>query len=321
MRVLQLLSDGLFHSGEALGVELGVSRTAIWKQISRWRKKGLNIDVVHGKGYRWRSPLEWWSAEKLLQHMQPETRRIVTDLQILQVTDSTNTVIYEQLRKNGRSGSVCLAEEQTTGRGRRGREWVSSLGSGLTGSIGWCFDQGVAALEGLSLAIGLSVVRALKRYGLEEAGLKWPNDIMLGSAKLGGILIELQVDGDGRCLVVVGIGLNIAVPGELDAQLNRPVTDVSRAIGSKVIERNRLGAYVIEEALLMLKNYRPGSFAELHEEWCRYDVLAGQSVEIEGGQETIRGKALGVDIHGALLIDTPSGMQAISSGEVSLRGI
>jgi len=321
MRVLQLLSDGQFHSGETLGVILGISRTAVWKQVARWREKGLNIDVVHGRGYRWRSPVEWWSAEILRQHMQPEAVRLISDLQTLLITDSTNTVIYEQLRKEGRPGVVCLAEEQTQGRGRRGREWVAPLGSSFTGSIGWRFDQGVAALEGLSLAIGLAVIRALNRYGLKGAGLKWPNDIMVGDAKMGGILTELQVDGDGHCLVVVGIGLNIALPESLRARLGRPITDVAGSLGEKHLDRNRLGASVLDEALLMLAGYGPGRFAELREEWCRHDVLLGREVELVGGLELIRGVALGVDAHGALLIDTDAGRRAISSGEVSLRGI
>lgn len=321
MKVLHLLSDGLFHSGETLGAEMGISRTAVWKQVSRWRKKGMNIDVVRGRGYRWRTPVEWWTVEQLHQYMQPETRQLIADLQILQKTDSTNSVIYERLRAEGRSGVVCLAEEQTQGRGRRGREWVASLGAGFTGSIGWCFDQGVSALEGLSLAIGLSVIRALKRYGFEGAGLKWPNDIMQGEAKLGGILTELQLDGDGRCLVVVGIGLNISVPEVLERVLGRPVADISSGVGCKRLERNKLGAYVLEEALLMLASYRPGRFAELREEWCQYDVLAGRSVEIEGGGDAVRGVAHGVDSHGALQIDTDEGRQTVSSGEVTLRGI
>lgn len=321
MRLLQLLSDGQFHSGETLGVDLGVSRSAVWKQVARWREKGLHIDVVHGRGYRWRTPVEWWSAATLRQHMQPDAVRLITDLQVLQLTDSTNTVIYEQLRKEGRRGVVCLAEEQTQGRGRRGREWVAPLGSSFTGSIGWRFDQGVAALEGLSLAIGLAVVRALNRYGLCAVGLKWPNDIMVGDAKMGGILTELQVDGDGHCLVVVGIGLNIAMPKSVSATLGRPVADVACSLGEKRLERNRLGAYVLDESLLMLAGYGPGRFAELREEWCRHDSLFGRAVELVGGPEPVCGTARGVDIHGALLIDTDAGRQVVSSGEVSLRGI
>lgn len=321
MQLLQLLSDGQFHSGERLGATLGVSRTAVWKQVSRWREKGLDIDVVRGRGYRWRSPIEWWSAAALRQHMRPEALRLITDLQTVRITDSTNTVIYERLHKEGRPGVICMAEEQVRGKGRRGREWVSSLGSSFTGSIGWRFDQGVAALEGLSLAIGLAVIRALTRYGMPGAGLKWPNDIMSGEAKMGGILTELQVDGDGHCLVVVGIGLNLALPESIKMQLGRPITDVASGLGVRHLERNRLGAYVLDEALLMLAAYGPGRFAELREEWCRHDVLLGREVELVGGPVPIRGVAQGVDAHGALLIDTGAGRQAISSGEVSLRGI
>lgn len=319
MQILRLMSDGRFHSGESLGRELGISRTAIWKQLKQWQQKGLLIDVVPGKGYRWRNPVEWWSENELRSHMSPAAASLLYSLQIEQSVTSTNTVVLDRLLRERRSGVVCLAEEQTEGRGRRGRQWLAPLGGGFYGSIGWFFDAGVAALEGLSLAVGLAVARALNRYGVEGVGLKWPNDIMHDDAKMGGILIEMHLDSDGGCFVVVGMGVNFAVTAEVQSEVGRKVTDVQRHLAVPRLERNRLGGAILDEVLLMLSGYGQGSFALLRDEWCRLDVLRDREVELQGVADAMTGVARGVNASGALLLDTREGQRNISSGEVSLK--
>lgn len=316
MQLLQLLSDGAFHSGAALGQELGVSRTAVWKQIRRWQQKGQCFDVVPGRGYRWRNPVEWWSESALQSLMSPVAREAVTFLQVDASVTSTNSLALECVTRTQQSGCIFISEEQTAGRGRRGREWLGALGSGLYASLTWVFEDGVSALEGLSLAVGLVVAKALQRYGVAGVGLKWPNDVMIGDAKLGGILIEMQVDGEGRCLVVVGIGINLCPHAALQ-RLPRDVATVQDWLQGRPLERNRLAAMVLGDTLELLGSYRQGRFAELRKQWCQLDVLAGQEVVLENG--LLAGLGRGVDDRGALLVEVQGEVKTISSGEVSLR--
>ena len=137
----------------------------------------------------------------------------------------------EALRRveaGGRSGLVCTAEQQTAGRGRRGREWISPFGRNLYVSTVWEFTQGAAALEGLSLAVGVAVAQALKGLGLPEVQLKWPNDIQHEGKKLGGVLLEMVGDASRQCQVVVGIGVNVAMPGAAANAIDQAWTDISR---------------------------------------------------------------------------------------------
>lgn len=316
MRLLKLMSDGGFHSGESLGKELGISRAAVCKQIHKWELRGQSFDIVPGRGYRWRAPIEWWSEAALLAVMPPSTRSIVSRLHIDETAGSTNTLAMEFLAREQRPGAVFIAEEQTAGRGRRGRQWLAPLGMGFYASLTWVFDDGVSALQGLSLAVGLAVASALARYGVKGVGLKWPNDIMVGDAKLGGVLIEMQMDGDGRCLVVIGVGLNLAACPLLWG-LQREVAVVEDSLDGQLLERNRIGGMVLGDILALLADYGPGSFAALRSKWCELDVLQGRHVVVEGGG--VSGIGRGVDAQGALQIDVGGEIRTVNSGEVSLR--
>lgn len=318
MQILELLSDGNIHSGERLGEALGISRAAVWKQIDGLRKRGLQVEVVPGKGYRLPLTIEAWNRDKLLEGIAPALCRLLGHVAIEGVITSTNDIVASLLRELPNGAVVCLAEEQTAGRGRRGRAWFSPWGRSFYGTLGWVFQEGISALEGLSLAMGVAVVRALRRYGVQAAGLKWPNDIVVGEAKLGGILIEVQAEAGGPCQAIIGLGLNLSLPPEAALLLGRAVTDVSSLTGRRV-ERNRLGALIIEEMLRLLQDYAQRRFASVRDEWQALDVLYGQSVVVTGLAQEIAGVARGVDGHGSLLVETPEGVRLVQAGEVSLR--
>lgn len=317
MQLLRLLADGELHSGEELGAQLGVSRTAVWKQLAGWRKRGLAIDVVPGKGYRLLAPLEWWEKEKLLAGLSVPARNSVRELIIEERIGSTNDVVLESMRSSKSSGIVCLAEEQSAGRGRRGREWLSPFGVNFYGSIGWVFRE-ISVVEGLSLAVGVAVVRALERYGMPNAQLKWPNDIVLGEAKLGGVLIELQAESEGPCLVVIGLGLNLRLPDGASEVLGRSVTDVCSHTDAP-LRRNELGSLLLDELLLLLRGYPDGGFADVRDAWLSRDALSNMSVVVTGLDKELSGIARGVDPHGALRVETSRGLVVLHGGEVSLR--
>lgn len=318
MSLIDLLSDGEVHSGEQLGRELGISRAAVWKQIEALRRKGLAVEVVAGRGYRLGHALEPWSDDLLRTHMSEEAAALMGALEIRRTTGSTNDDAAARLRLGSGAAVVCLAEEQTAGRGRRGREWFSPWGRSFYGSIGWVFAEGLPALEGLSLAVGAALVRALRRYGIEGVSLKWPNDLEVDGAKLGGILIEVQAEAGGLCQAIIGIGLNLSLPADASGRLGRRVTDVATLAG-RGVERNRLGALLIEEVLLLLRDYPRLRFAGIRDEWLQLDAMRDLPVEVTGLQHVIVGIGRGVDERGALLVETDAGLVAVQAGEVSLR--
>lgn len=318
MQILQLLSDGNIHSGERLGEALGISRAAVWKQIAALRKKGLEVEVVPGKGYRLHQMVEAWSRDRLLAGIDPALRSLLAIIVTEGVTTSTNDVVSTLMRGHPQGAVVCIAEEQTAGRGRRGREWFSPWGRNFYGTFGWIFPEGIAALEGLSLAIGVAVIRALRRYGVTDAGLKWPNDLVAGEAKLGGILIEVQAEAGGPCQAIIGLGLNLSLPSGAANLLGREVTDVASLAGGRV-ERNLLGSLIIEEVLRLLSDYPKCRFASVRDEWMALDVLRDAPVVVSGLAEGLEGIARGVDEQGALLVEAGEGVVRVQAGEVSLR--
>lgn len=317
MQLLKLLADGDLHSGEELGAQLGVSRTAVWKRLASWRKRGLAIDVIPGKGYRLPAPLECWQKERLLQGISVSARSLIHELVIEESVGSTNDVVLARLRCDKAAGVICLTEEQTAGRGRRGREWLSPFGVNFYGSVGWIFSE-ISVIEGLSLAVGVAVVHALRRYGMGNAQLKWPNDIVVGDAKLGGVLIELQAEADGPCHVVIGLGLNLRLPEGTSVALGRRVTDVCSET-QQPLRRNELGSLLLDELLLLLRDYPLHGFFGIRDEWQGYDALRDMNVVVTGIDKELSGIARGVDAHGALKIETSQGVVELHGGEVSLR--
>ena len=316
--VLDLLADGAVHSGQELAGHLGVSRTAVWKQIGRWQERGLVIEVLPGRGYRWQAPLEWWNEAVLRQSLSEASNALLQVLHIARELPSTNDTVADLRRTGLPSPQAVLAESQTAGRGRRGRQWESPLGACFCGSIGWTFTGGFSVLEGLSLAVGVAVVNALRRYGMSGVGLKWPNDIMVGDAKLGGVLIELQAEANGLCHVVIGIGLNLSLPPGLAERVGREVTDVQSCTGAP-LARNRLGGMLLDEILQLLADYEAKGFAGWQAQWGELDVMRGQQVEVSGLEQPVIGIAAGVDARGALLVESAGGLVAVAAGEVSLR--
>lgn len=314
-----LLADGQFRGGDELGEALGVSRAAVWKQIQKLQDSGLDIQSVRGKGYRLAYPMEWLNAEQICSQMDERPRLLLTDLDIRALATSTNDVAMSRAAEGVGSGYVCLAEQQTSGRGRRGRPWVSPFGSNLYLSIVWEFHQGAAQLEGLSLATGVAVAKALKWLGVPSVGLKWPNDLLVGGAKLSGILLEMTGDPAGRCQVVLGVGVNHRLPFSVAQTIDQSwarLEDFRPGIG-----RNLLASVVLSELLKMLDVFSQRGFAAFQNEWQELDVYADQEVVIKTGAADIVGVARGVDRTGGLKLESSGSIQVIKGGEMSLRPV
>jgi BirA family biotin operon repressor/biotin-[acetyl-CoA-carboxylase] ligase len=316
--VLFLLQDGACHSGEELGIKLGVSRAAIWKQLRGLKARGVEIEAVPGRGYRLVKGLDPWRRDLLLDGIGEGLTANISELILEGRVTSTNDIVQARMSGLHQGVVVCLADEQTHGRGRRGRDWYSPVNSSFYGSFGFRFEGGVSSIAGLSLAAGLVVARALDAFGVHGVRIKWPNDLVIGDAKLGGILVELHAEANGPCSVVVGIGVNLSLPEGATKRIGRDVVDVA-SLRSGPMERNLLGGLIVGQVVALLSDYARKGFAAYKDEWQKYDALMGCEVEVLGVERRTSGIACGVDSSGILQIETAGGLFAVNSGEVSVR--
>lgn len=320
-KVISLLADGQFHSGTELAQALGVSRSAIWKHLQGLEDLGLYHTAVTGKGYRLEKPLEFLAIPEITARLNLTARSVLAELEIHDQIDSTNRYLAERAAlRNAASGSVCLAEQQTAGKGRRGRHWVSPFGSNIYLSLLWRFQQGYAGTAGLSLAMGVAVIRALRELGVASVGLKWPNDIYSHGKKLGGILIEVSGEAEGPCHAVIGLGLNVYLPERQATSITQAWTDLSRLAGGAFPGRNRLAAGLLNHLLDVLLEFEAKGIAGFVDEWRAYDCLNGQQARLFIGGQQLDGRVSGIDDNGLLLLElADGGIQAFASGEVSFH--
>jgi BirA family biotin operon repressor/biotin-[acetyl-CoA-carboxylase] ligase len=321
--LLAVLADGCFHSGQELGEILGVSRAAVWKQLQKLEPLGIRLQSVKGKGYCLEGGLELLSASSIVAGLDPLARQLLAQLDIHPVIDSTNAQALRDGLTCG-SGYTCLAEFQTAGRGRRGRTWVSPFGKNIYLSLLWTFDGGAAELEGLSLAIGVTIAEVLQRLGVSDIQLKWPNDVLWRKRKLAGILLEMTGDPAGVCQVVVGIGVNVAMPAEAADSIDQPWVDMRSILNelnlpAESLGRNQLVAALLSELLPLLSRYQLDRFASYRMRWETLNAYAGKTVEVRMANSEVVGELLGVNEAGALRLQTAAGEQLFYGGEISLR--
>jgi BirA family biotin operon repressor/biotin-[acetyl-CoA-carboxylase] ligase len=318
--LLPLLASGEYRSGQDLAAALGVSRTAVWKQLNNLAELGLEIESVKGRGYRIPGGIDLLDATGLREQLRPGAAGLLSQLELLETVDSTNAQALRQIALGAGAGYVCSAEQQSAGRGRRGRSWVSPFARNLYVSLVWQYHQGAGALEGLSLAVGVGVARALASCGLPPVQLKWPNDVMAGGAKLGGVLLEMTGDAAGVCQVVVGVGLNVAMPAAAAGAIDQAWTDINTLSGGEHPGRSALLAALLNELLPLLAAFEQGGFAPWRDAWQALDAFAGRPVVLHTGGAQLAGTARGVDARGALQLETAAGgVQAVFGGEISLR--
>lgn len=317
-RLIQLMADGAFYSGESLGRQLGISRAAVWKQVRSLAELGLDVHAVRGRGYRLSSALELLDQEVIQQALVTEYASCLDSCEVMQSLDSTSDHLKRRFVpvQPGRA-HACLAEWQTAGRGRRGRQWVSPYGSNLYLSLAWGFAAAPGGFTGLSLAAGVAVVRALRQIGVQGTGLKWPNDILFRGGKLAGILVDLAGETSGPCSVIVGVGINMKMPANVTGTISQPWSDLSEFQGRA--SRNLLAATLLNEMVRMLREFSQQGLAGFLDEWRRHDVIAGQTVSLQTGQGTVLGKVCGIDEQGGLQVSSRGSIKSYHSGEISVR--
>lgn len=317
-QIIDILKDGNFHSGGSLGEQLGVSRTAIWKQLQKLEDMGLPVESVKGTGYRIANGLELLAKTSIVKHLCNAKAQIPRRIEILKSVDSTNKYLHEQTDADY-SKAVVFAERQTSGRGRRGKAWVSPFAANIYMSILWDFEQGAQALEGLSLGVGVAVRRALVELGIGNVGLKWPNDIYIGDKKLGGILLEMIGDPAGQCSVIVGVGINVAMPSKNTVDIDQPWTDLNSE-SAMPVSRNKLAANLTDHIFQLLDSFEVIGFGHYRDEWQDADAFKGRQGTIQTPRDAISGTIVGVDNRGAVQLRLPNGeVQSFIGGELSLR--
>ncbi len=315
---LRLLADGAFHSGEALAERLGVSRASIWQALQGVEKYGVDLHSVRGKGYRLQQPIEWLQPEQVRQAMSADCAQRI-ELLLQDSIDSTNASLM-RMAQQARTGTVLAAEWQSAGRGRLGRQWQAALAGSLLFSLLWRFERGLGRLAGLSLAVGVALIRALHEAGVDDAGLKWPNDVIWRGGKLAGILLEVSGDALGPAQVVIGVGLNLQLSDALRTQVDQPVAALCPAL--RGVSRNTLFAGVLRHLLQVLDAFDADGFAAVREEWLQYHVLQGREVRLTAPDGSARlGRVAGVAEDGALLLMQAGGLLTVHAGEISLRGV
>ncbi|WP_025123275.1 MULTISPECIES: bifunctional biotin--[acetyl-CoA-carboxylase] ligase/biotin operon repressor BirA [unclassified Serratia (in: enterobacteria)] len=310
LKIISLLADGEFHSGEHLGESLGMSRAAINKHIQTIREWGLDVFTVPGKGYSLPAAINLLDVERILELL--EDKRVT----VLPVVDSTNQYLLDRLAELT-SGDACIAEYQQAGRGRRGRQWVSPFGANLYLSMFWRLEQGPAAAMGLSLVIGIVMAEVLQRLGADKVRVKWPNDLYLNDRKLAGILVELTGKTGDAAQLVLGAGINMAMRDSNASQIDQRWINLQEAGIS--IDRNELAAKLLNELRSSLRQFEIDGLVPFISRWRQLDNFIDRPVKLLIGEQQIFGIARGIDQQGALLLEQEGVIKPFIGGEISLR--
>ncbi|ACS87495.1 bifunctional biotin--[acetyl-CoA-carboxylase] ligase/biotin operon repressor BirA [Musicola paradisiaca] len=312
LKLISILSDGQFYSGEYLGGLMGMSRAAVNKHIQTIRDWGLDIFTVTGKGYSLPTPIELLDADRI------KSMTGSGNISVLPVIDSTNQYLLENLGTLT-SGDACVAEYQQAGRGRRGRQWFSPFGANLYLSLYWRLEQGPAAAVGVSLVIGIVIAEVLHSLGAEGVRVKWPNDLYLNDRKLAGILVEVNGRTGDVAHLIIGAGVNLRMREPNVAVVNQGWINLQEAGIS--IDRNTLAARMITELRAALAEYEQQGFSSFTSRWNSLDNFYNRQVKLIIGDREIIGISRGIDAQGALLLEQDGSISSYIGGEISLRGV
>ncbi|HHE6471553.1 TPA: bifunctional biotin--[acetyl-CoA-carboxylase] ligase/biotin operon repressor BirA [Providencia rettgeri] len=314
LQLIDILADAQVHSGEQLGEQLGMTRSAINKHIKTLRSWGLNIETIAGKGYKLPYQINLLSEEAIKKQIDG------VNIIVEPVIDSTNQYMLERIAEL-KSGDTCLAEYQSAGRGRRGRQWISPFGCNLYLSMYWKLEQGPAAAVGLSLVVGIVIAEVLNRISQEKVKVKWPNDLYMNDKKLAGILVELTGKTGDAAHIIIGVGINIGMNNN-NIESSKSITQEWSSLRDEVenIERNELSANIIKslrESLVIFENEGLKPFLE---RWFKLDNFLNRPVKLLIGNDVITGIERGVNDQGALLLQKDNGeIIPYIGGEISLR--
>ncbi len=314
VEICNILNDLNFHDGTSIGAKLNISRTAVWKWVTKLQSYGIEITKVKGKGYLLKEPLILLDSKKIETLLKSEHSIIDT----VESIDSTNN--YLNNHNKSAIPHICIAEHQTSGRGRFSREWYSPFGKNIYFSMQYSIKQDISQLGGLSLAVGTIVCKAIEKACKlpNRLMLKWPNDITYNGKKLAGVLIEIRAEVNGNCSVIIGIGINVNMPITNKVTFNQEWASIMQITGSPQ-DRNNICAILIDKLTLGIEQYLITGFKSYMPEWKKRDSLFGKMIQIQDGNEIFKGIATGVDLQGHLLINLETNIKkAFAAGEATL---
>ncbi|OON33538.1 biotin--[acetyl-CoA-carboxylase] synthetase [Izhakiella australiensis] len=310
LKLVTILADGEFHSGEHLGEQLGMSRAAINKHMQTLKGWGLDVFTLTGKGYSLSAPIQLLDEQSIAAQLNEG------GVSVIPVIGSTNQHLLDNMATL-RPGAACVAEYQQAGRGRRGRQWFSPFGANLYLSMYWRLDQGPAAAMGLSLVIGIVMAEVLQSLGANGVRVKWPNDLYLNDRKLAGILVELTGKTGDAAHVVLGAGINLSMRLADASVVNQGWINLQEA--GVDIDRNTLAAKLINQLRISLAEFERDGLAPFVKRWANLDNFLNRPVKLLIGEREVLGIARGIDDQGALLLDQNGVVKPWVGGEISLR--
>ncbi|RKF21402.1 bifunctional biotin--[acetyl-CoA-carboxylase] ligase/biotin operon repressor BirA [Alginatibacterium sediminis] len=311
-KLVRHLNQGQFVSGEALALELGISRTTIANYIHDLEQTGLEIFKVKGKGYRLATPLSLLEESRISAEIAPHP------LKLFHSIDSTNAWLMAN-KDACPPGQIVVAEHQSAGRGRRGRNWLTPYASQLCLSLLWQIDDGIEAAMGLSLVVGIACAQALRDQGYNDVGLKWPNDIYANGEKLGGILVEMVGQADGRLQLIIGVGINVQLPLSAYSQIDQKICDL-QSLKTETVDRNACLIAIVNQVHNQLSLFLAQGFSPFAKVWPEFDCFASLPVYLQfSNGKKKSGYAHGIDQQGNFLLNEAGQINAYLAGEVSLR--
>ncbi len=318
-KLIQILSDGKFHSGERLGAELSLSRSAIWKLIKQFAAWDLEVQSITNKGYCIAGGLSLLETTKILPFIKKVQQSQLQQIEIFDSLPSTNDYLLNLQPTHNRA---CFAEKQTQGKGRRGRTWVSPFANNIYLSLLWHFEKDPSELSGLSLAIAIATIETLHAFGVKKNfGIKWPNDVLCENHKLAGILIELSGEVNDICRAVIGIGLNVSMPrcAAADHTISQPWIDLEKLTNQK-IDRNKLAGMLLNDLVAAAAIFQKKGLSAFMPKWQQLDLTFNKHVTIIANTTEFKGIGRGINEHGHFLLEIKPGLiKSFASGEVSLR--
>ncbi len=316
--LLMLKENDDYISGEEISQCMGITRSAIWKYIKTLRSEGYVIDSVTNKGYKLTDSSGVINEYELTNGLQ--TRWLGKRLIYLQSVDSTNTEIKRLAQNGAEHGTVVVAEQQQTGKGRLGRVWSSPKGTGLWFSILLRPQIAPSQVAGITLAAGLGVCKAVRRYTGVNALIKWPNDIVIGRKKICGILTEMTAEADRIEYAVVGIGVNVNTK-EFPYEIQCKATSLAIETGCD-IKRKELFKEILADTEKYIDSYLTNLEADIIDEYTGLCVTLGRQVTITRGKTTLNGTAVAIGGEGDLVVKiNDSENISVNSGEVTVQGI
>ena len=292
----------------------------IYQRLQFLQKCGLEFKILDPQFCQLKFPLDLLDIDKIRASIPEQIASLISAIERHDILESTNSELLNSASENVHA-RICLAEYQSAGRGRHGRQWLAPYSSGLCLSFGWQFQTVIKQSQLISLLPAVACIRVLHRIGINNAGAKWPNDVICNGQKLAGILIEISANKSDFQTVIIGLGLNVYNRSEISEQIQQPWTTIDQQL-DKLPSRNELAAMLITELfnlIQMVEATEKEGLAEIRDEWRRYDQLINTPVSLINGNQKIKGISRGINDDGSLRVEVNSEMKQYVSGEISLR--